>query len=184
MIKNEQEIELLNYIKYKIKISDEFIEKSENRIFLNDIVVIKCKTWKQYANYSGAKAFHGFFNRIYILDNKKNKIDLSFSSNNEESFNKFEIIIAIVIKPLVVKAIDKIKSGNDINISKLSFTNRGIYKKGFFGKKFIDWKECSSARLEKGYINIYRDSGKKFGSIFMWKDNAILIPEIVNQFKN
>jgi len=184
MINKEQEIELLNFLKYKIKISDEFIEKSENRIFLDDIVLIKCKTWRQYANYSGARAFHGFFNRIYILDNKKNKIDLSFSSKDEESFNKFGIIIATVIKPLVSKTTEKIRSGADVNIYKLSFTNNGIYKKGFFGKKFIDWKECSGARLERGYLNIYRNSGKKFCSIFMWKDNAILIPEIVKQFKH
>lgn len=183
MENNIKEIELVNYLKYKIKISDKFIEKKEKRIYFDDVISVRCRTWRQHASYFGAKAYHGQFNRILILDNKKNKLDLSFSSISEESFQNFLHIVSAIVGPLANNISRKIKSGQEVEISNLLLTQNGIYKKGLFGKKFIDWQDCARVVVDRGHVDIFRSNGKRFSSAHIWKENAIVLPELVKYFK-
>ncbi|MCF7819850.1 MAG: hypothetical protein K9M44_00060 [Candidatus Pacebacteria bacterium] len=182
MQEDVKEIELVNYLKYKVKISNTFIEKKGNRIFFKDIVSIKCKSWRQFASYYGAKTFHGNFNRIILVDNRKNKIDLNFSSTSEESFKNFNYILSKATSPLVQKTINDIKSGTEVSIHNLKLTQAGIYKKSLFGTTFIEWGSCLDAIIDRGFVDIIKLDEKKFSSTHIWKRNAILIPSIVKSF--
>ncbi|MFA5158596.1 MAG: hypothetical protein WC451_05440 [Patescibacteria group bacterium] len=183
MINNTREIELINYLKYKIKISDKFIEKKENRVYFDDIKSIRCKAWRVSASYFGAKISHGNFNRILIVDKKNNKLDLNFSSMNEESFSNYRKIVSMITEPLANKMVEGINKGKEEKISNLLLTKNGIYKKGIFGKKFLDWSVCANAKINGGLVIIFRENGKKFSETDVWKKNAIILPKLINSFK-
>lgn len=184
MINGVKDIKLQNYLKYNIKISDNFIEKKENRIYFNDITLLKCKTWRQHANYFGTKIYFGNFNQILIMDDKKNKLDLNFSSKNEESFNSFKEILSLIIGPLVRKIAKRITNGDKVVIDNLLLTNMGILKKGIFKKKFLEWGNCTNVLINGGFINIFQNDGNKFSAIYTWKENAIILPELINYFNS
>jgi hypothetical protein len=180
MENNTREIKLKNIFTYKISFSDNFIEKNGCRIFFDEVNSIRCKKWKQYANYFGSKAFHGNFNRIFIEDNRKNKLDLKFSSENEDSFYLHDYIISKISKFCADSMIKNILRGQEIKISNLLLTQRGVYKRRFGRGIFLSWEDCGKVVIDRGFVKIFKGNDKKFTSMSTWKRNAIVLPEIVN----
>jgi len=184
-IDGEIEIEVVNFLKSKLIISEEYLIYKKKKIFFQDVEKIKCKAIKHYSNYGGAVAYFGIFYNISLIDKNDNKVSIEFASKDENYHCYFNLIVDKIIFKLAPKLIDFIKNNGQIEIGKLLLNQEGLHKKRLLLKSvLLSWENCSNCELKHGYMVVYDKFNNEFCKIDSSVYNAISLPLIINAMKH